>query len=336
MAANFIDYYEVLGVTHGATKAEIKAAYRKAARKFHPDLHPKAEKVQMEEKFKKICEAYEVLSDPEKREKYDQFGENWRTGQEQQTQQTPPNTGGQASYTWSNTDSDGFSDFFESLFGNARTGGYSRDFEQQRDMRGQDLESPIELTLEEAYRGGQKPFQFSIRSTCPACGGVGAVNKKICQSCGGTGNKTTVKTLDVKIPAGLMDGSIIRLKGQGGAGYGKGKPGDLLLTVKIRSHSRFTLKGNHLETKVKLSPQQAVLGCKISVPTIDGEAMITVPPMSHSGQKLRLRSKGWPRKDGTRGDQHVELYIDIPASLKQEERDLYQTLMKLEKGVNER
>lgn len=334
MAANFIDYYEVLGLKRSATKEEIKAAYRKAARKFHPDLHPKVDKQKMEEKFKKVNEAYEVLSDPEKREKYDLYGENWRTAQEQQAQQATPDTGGQESYSWSRADADGFSDFFESLFGNARASGYSGGFQQQSDMRGQDLESQIELTLEEAYRGGKKAFQFSIRSVCPACGGVGVVNKKICQNCGGTGNKTTAKTLDVKIPAGLMDGSVIRLNGQGGEGYGKGKKGDLLLTVKIRPHSYFTLKDNHLETKLKLKPEQAVLGGQIPVTTIDGEVMITIPPMSHSGHTLRLRSKGWPGKDGTRGDQHVELYIDIPASLSPDERKIYQNLMDIGKGVN--
>ncbi len=331
MATNFIDYYEVLGLSRSATKEEIKAAYRKAARKYHPDLHPKSEKAKMEEKFKQISEAYEVLYDPEKREKYDRFGENWRAGQEQQP---PTNAGGQNSYTWSSTDADGFSDFFESLFGRARAGEYYEGFEQHRDMRGQDLESQIDLTLEEAYHGGQKAFQFSIRSVCPACGGVGVVNRKTCQSCGGTGYKTTVRTIDLKIPAGLTDGSVIRLKGQGGEGYGKGKQGDLLLTVKILPHPYFTLNGNHLETKLKLKPEQAVLGCKIPVQTIDGEVMITVPPMSHSGHKLRLRSKGWPGKGRTRGDQHVELFIDIPASLGQEERKIYQNLMDIGREVH--
>ena len=331
MAATFIDYYETLGLSRTSTKDEIKAAYRKAARKYHPDLQPKNEKAAAEEKFKKINEAYEVLSDTEKREKYDRLGENWRSGQERQPS---PETNGQDNYTWGADNSSSFSDFFESLFGGARAGASKAGFGQQRSTRGQNLESEIELSLEEAYFGGKKTFQFSLKSICPSCGGTGAINQKTCPSCAGTGYKTTGKTLDVKIPAGLRDGIKIRLSGQGGEGSGGGEQGDLVLTVKILPNLIFTLKENHIETIAKIRPEQAVLGSKISVPTMDGEVIITVPPMSHNGQKLRLRSKGWPGKDGARGDQHVELLIDIPNSLSEEEQKIYQNLMALEKEVH--
>ena len=333
MSGAFIDYYETLGLARTATKDEIKAAYRKAARKHHPDLHPANEKADAEEKFKKINEAYEVLSDPEKREKYDRIGESRRNGQEWQP---APDMRGQEKNTWDGENDSSFSDFFESLFGGARTSGFSSGFRQQRSTRGQDLEAQIDLTMEEAYHGGQKAFQFSVKGICPTCGGTGAGNQNICRTCGGTGYKTTSKTLDVKIPVGLKNGSIIRLKGQGGEGSGDGKQGDLLLTVKVLPHPVFTLKGNNLETKIKIRPEQAVLGEQISVGTIDGDVLTNVPPMSHNGQKLRLRSKGWPGKDGTRGDQYVELCIDIPGSLTAQERNIYQSLMDFGKEVHKR
>jgi len=330
MTSTFIDYYETLGLNRTATKDEIKTAYRKAARKHHPDLHPQSEKAAAEEKFKKINEAYEVLNDSEKREKYDRLGESWESGQEWQP---APDWSGQNNNQWDTRNASSFSDFFESMFGDVKTGGFQGRGGQQRNTRGQNLESEIEVTLEEAYRGGQKAFQFSLKSICPTCGGTGAVNQKTCWSCGGTGYISTPKTLDIKIPVGIKDGSTIRLRGQGGEGSGGGKRGDLLLTVKVKSHFTFTLKGNHLETSKKIRPEQAVLGSQISVATIDGEVLTTVPPMSHNGQKLRLRSKGWPEKDGTRGDQYVELLIDIPASLNQEEKLIYQKLMDLGKEV---
>jgi len=336
MAAPFIDYYEILGLSRAATKDEIKAAYRKAARLNHPDLKAKTEKVEAEEKFKKINEAYEVLSDPEKREKYDRYGENFRNVQTRQpssdfNQQNQK----QDYYTWDQGEPDGFSDFFESLFGNAGTHSSGGGFRQQRSTRGQDVESQLQLTLEEAFFGGQKSIQYSRRSICQTCGGEGAVNQRACPSCGGTGYSTNVKLLDVKIPAGLKDENKIRLKGQGGEGSAEGKRGDLLLTVKILPHALFVLNGNNIETNLKIRPEQAVIGAQITVPSIDGEVMITVPPMSHNGQKLRLRSKGWLTKSGVRGDQTVEIRIDIPASLSPEEQKAYQTLMNLGKDSHE-
>ena len=331
MTAAFIDYYEVLGVKSNASKEEIKTAYRKAARKHHPDLHTKNEKAAAEEKFKKINEAYEVLSDDEKREKYDRFGENWRTAQQAQTYSDRE---GREDNTWSRSDADGFSDFFESIFGNTRgSGGFKGSFNQQRNIRGQNLESEIKLTIEEAYHGGQKELQFSLKGRCPICSGTGTVHQNICQNCGGTGLKTNTKALNVKIPSGIRDGSKLRLRGQGGEGIGGGERGDLVLIVKVVPSSIFKLEGNIIKTIAQIRPEQAVFGGRISVPTLDGEVMVTVPPMSHSGQKLRLRSKGWPKKDGTRGDQYVEIHIDIPHTLTQPEQELYQKLLDQRKEV---
>jgi curved DNA-binding protein len=333
MSATYKDYYEILGVDRKATETEIKTAYRKAARKHHPDLHVKSEKAAAEEKFKEINEAYAVLGDTEKRAQYDRLGENLQNGQEWQP---APDMGNFGSQSWHTTGADGFSDFFESLFGRSRSSGPGSGFGQTRNMRGQDLESEIELTLEEAYQGGQKSLQFSIRSICPTCGGTGSSNQIICQSCGGSGSKTTVKTLDVKIPAFVRNGSKIRLKGQGGEGSANGLAGDLLLTVKILPHACFTLNGTCLETTIKIRPEQAVLGSQVPAPTMDGEVMISIPPMTHNGQKLRLRSKGWQGKDGTRGDEYIQVVIDIPRTMNPEEKAIYERLTELKKEVHKR
>jgi curved DNA-binding protein len=334
MATTYKDYYEILGVSKKATEQEIKTAYRKAARKHHPDLHTKSEKPAAEEKFKEINEAYTVLSDPEKRAQYDHLGENMQTGQAWQSSQDTRRNDQQA---WGNAGAEqSFSDFFESLFGRANPGSPDRGFRQSRSSRGQDLESELELTLEEAYHGGQKSLQFSFQGVCPTCSGVGAINQKICQSCSGTGSKSIVKTLDVKIPPFIKEKSKIRLKGQGVAGTANGEPGDLLLTIKILPNTCYTLKGNTLETSIKINPEQAVLGCQVPVPTMDGEVTLTIPPMFHNGQKLRLRSKGWPEKDGTRGDEYVKIVIDIPHTLNTAEREIYQRLADLRNEVNKR
>lgn len=306
MGATYKDYYEILGVNRKASDAEIKTAYRKAARKHHPDLHAKSEKSAAEEKFKEINEAYAVLGDPEKRAQYDRLGENLHSGQEWQP---TPDMSGFGSSSWHSVDSDGFSDFFESLFGRARTGDLHGGFRQARNIRGEDLESELELTLEEAYHGGQKQLQLSVQS----------------------GSRTVTRTLDVKIPAFVRDKSKIRLKGQGGEGSASGMAGDLLLTVKILPNDKFALIGTCLETTIRIRPEQAVLGSQVPVPTIDGQVMITIPPMTHNGQKLRLRSKGWQGKDGIRGDLYVQVMIDIPRTMSPAEKEIYERLAELRK-----
>jgi len=320
------DYYETLGISGKATGQEIKNAYRKAARKYHPDLHNQSEKAAAEEKFKEINEAYTVLGDVEKRAQYDLLGENQKSGQ---GWQTSTDTGGYAHHTMQDAGADKFSDIFESLFGDAGFGGPQEGFRRARTVHGQDLESELALTLEEAYHGGQKTLQFSMRTNCPACNGTGMVNRKPCHSCGGTANKTINKILVVQIPSFVREGNKIRLKGQGGEDAEDGVQGDLLLTVRILTHVRFTLMKNNLETSVRINPEQAVLGCKIPMPTMDGEVIITIPPMAHNGQKLRLRSKGWADKAGNRGDMYVKMIIDIPRSLSPTQLELYHRLADL-------
>lgn len=305
MAAKYKDYYKILGVERNATDKEIKSAYRKLAREYHPDLHSDSSKKEAEEKFKEINEAYEVLSDKEKRTKYDTLGANWQHGQDWQPQ---PGMDGVHYYTWSDNGSggfgsSGFSDFFEALFGGGfhfdqNGSGFADTVRQNRSMRGHNLESELELSLEEAFHGGEKMVQLTSRDV----------------------------RLSVKIPAGIQEGSKIRLKDQGGEGFNSSNRGDLILKIKLKQHPVYTLKDDDLETQIKITPEQAVLGSKISVPTLDGEVFLTVPPMTHSGQKFRLRGKGWPKKDGTRGDEYIKIIIDIPNKLSQEETELYQKL----------
>lgn len=338
MSTTYKDYYELLGVTRNASEKDIKAAFRKLARKYHPDLQKtEPEKKQAEKKFIEINEAYEVLSDPEKRAKYDQLGTNYKHGQEWQP---PPDMDGFHYYKWSNGNPNmsdifgdsGFSDFFEILFGSTRRG--TGDFRQTRDVKGQDFESELQLSLEEAYHGGEKTIYLNSPEICSSCKGTGYFNNTICQYCAGTGTKTTAKTLFVKVPAGVKDGSRIRLKGQGGEGLAKGAKGDLYLKIKIASHPLFKLSENDIEIELKVRPEQALLGDRISTPTLDGHVMLNLPPQSHSGQKLRLRSKGWPKKDGSRGDQFVKILIDLPDSLLPEEKELYRSIAELRRGLS--
>jgi curved DNA-binding protein len=327
MAVPFQDYYEIMSVKRDATLKEIKSAYRKLARKWHPDLHSGDEKAVAEEKIKKINEAYEVLGDKEKREKYDRLGSNWQNGQDFEPS---PNAGAHF-----NSSSDfaqgGFSDFFETLFGGQGGATFTRGAGTRRPQRGEDYEYQIDLTLEDAYLGTQRSIQFSGGKACPECGGSGVRGRGFCSRCGGTGNIPEQKTLDVKIPAGVDEGNRIRLKGQGSEGVSGGERGDLFLKVHLLPHLIYTLKGSHLEADLALRPEQAVLGDKVFAPTLDGPVLVTVPPGSHAGMKLRLLGKGLPAGGG-RGNEFLRLVIDLPRDLSDEERNIYRQLKELRKG----
>jgi curved DNA-binding protein len=332
MAVKYQDYYEVLGVARDASAKDIKGAYRKLARQWHPDLHSGKKKEEAEENFKQINEAYEVLSNEEKRSKYDRLGKNWRNGDSF----TPPPDWGDGSFYYTTSDFNsgdlgGFSDFFASLFGSGRQGaaGPDRNSSSSRPMRGQDIESDLEVTLEEAYHGSTRSISISSSRVCSECQGRGIIHRGFCSRCGGTGSVPERKNLEVKIPSGVSEGSIIRLKNQGGEGYGGGSRGDLHLKVRFSPHPVFTVKGHDLESEITLRPDQAVIGDKISAAAIDGSVSVNIPPGSYSGRKMRLKGKGMPKKGGGRGDHYLLIKIDLPKDLTEDEKELYASLMAL-------
>ncbi len=303
MAVEYKDYYKLLGVSRGASKEEISKAYKKLARKYHPDLNP--DNKGAEAKFKDINEAYEVLKDDEKRRLYDQLGPNWQHGQNFQRPQGFENFqfnfggpgGGQR------FDASGFSDFFETLFGGAGRGaGFGPDpfggF-SQRSRRGRDVEATLALTLEEAYTGGKKNLTL--------------------QSPEGP------KNLAVNIPAGVREGARIRLARQGQPAQSGGEPGDLYLRVELSRHNKFGLDGNNVIYTLNLAPWEAVLGVKARIPTLDGAVDLTIPPGQSSGKKLRLRGKGMGGGQD-KGDQFVVINIVVPEFSSPKELELWKKL----------
>jgi DnaJ-class molecular chaperone len=326
MAVKFRDYYEVLGVSKTATEDEIKKAYRKLARKLHPDVNPGDNSA--EEKFKELNEAYEVLSDPEKRKRYDQLGKNWKAGADF----TPPPGWENASVEYGDFGDgfgrsggpSGFSDFFESMFGGRRGTRAGAGFA----MRGQDVEAEISLTLEEAHRGGSRKITLQATETCPDCGGSGSKDGKPCPTCRGAGAIRRPKSLDVTIPAGVRDGSVIRLAGQGEPGTNGAKAGDLFLRVRIEPHRLFSVVGeDDVQIELPVAPWEAALGARVSVPTLEGSVDMTIPAGAQGGQRLRLRGQGLSRRGGGRGDQYVKLKIVIPSKLTSKEKELFEKLL---------
>ncbi|MEP6484739.1 MAG: DnaJ C-terminal domain-containing protein [Rudaea sp.] len=286
----FKDYYDILGVKPDATDAEIKSAYRKLARKFHPDVSKEAG---AEEKFKSINEAYEALKDPAKRRAYDQLKQSgYRPGDEFQP---PPHFGDGADFDFSNLRGDGeFSDFFESLFGR----GGARGGRQAGPRRGRDAQARIDISLATAYSGGRE--RISLRD--------------------GSGDRT----LEVKIPAGILPRQQIRLAGQGSPGAGGGPGGDLLLEVGIQRDSRFTLEGRDILLTLAIAPWEAALGATIEVPTLGGEVELKIPAGSDSGKRMRLRGRGMPGR--TPGDQIITLEIHAPPAITDAQRKLYEDM----------
>jgi curved DNA-binding protein len=317
MAVQFRDYYETLGVAKTATEDEIRSAFRKLARKYHPDVAK--DKKTAEEKFKQINEAYEVLSDPEKRRKYDQLGEHWN--QPGGFQPPPQWSGGQpgGGFHWGSGENGGvefefggtgFSDFFEAFFGGGRGRSAFGGFGQRGAAmeRGSDVEADIMVTLEEALHGSTR--QVSLRRA---------------------GSKKT-ETYQVKIPRGVHEGQRIRLAGQGEAGERGGKSGDLFLRVRLARHPDFSVEGSDLLHEVKIAPWQAVLGDKLMVPTLEGNARLKLPPGTQGGQRFRLRERGLPGVSGQRGDLYVVVQIALPKKLTEREREIWEQLARLHGG----
>src|SRR5438094_6749324 len=317
MPVQFRDYYETLGVPKTATEDEIRTAFRKLARKHHPDVAK--DKKAAEEKFKEINEAYEVLSDPEKRKKYDQLGAGWN---QPGGFQPPPGWeaqqpgGGFQQWQWGGGENGGvefefggtgFSDFFEAFFGGGRGRSAFGGFGQRGTMaeRGSDVEADIMVTLEEALHGSTR--QVSLRRA---------------------GSKKT-ETYQVKIPRGVREGQRIRLAGQGEAGERGGKSGDLFLRVRLARHPDFSVEGSDLVHEVKIAPWQATLGDQLIVPTLEGSARLKLPPGRQGGQRFRLRGRGLPGVSGQRGDLYVVAQISVPKKLSEREREIWEQLAQL-------
>jgi curved DNA-binding protein len=326
MAVKFQDYYEVLGVSRTATEADIKKAYRKLARKYHPDVNPDDKTA--EEKFKDVREAYDVLSDSEKRQRYDQLGANWKSGADFTP---PPNwEGGRVNaddlhdlFGAERSGGGGFSDFFSTLFGARRGTRAGAGFA----MRGQDVEAAIELGLEEAHHGATRTISLHTTAMCPTCNGSGVQDKQPCATCRGAGVVTRPKTLDVTIPAGVRHGSVIRLAGQGEPGIGDAPAGDLLLHVQLRPHPLFhVLDEGDVEIELPVAPWEAALGATVRVPTLEGSVDMTVPAGAQGGQRLRLRGQGVQRRSSGRSDQYVRLKLVNPPTLTESECALFAQL----------
>jgi curved DNA-binding protein len=338
MAVKFKDYYEVLGVPRSASADDIKKAFRKLAREYHPDVAKT--KKGAEEKFKEINEAYEVLSDPEKRKKYDELGPNWKQGADFRP---PPGwqggfrpgggfprgqPGDGVEFEFGGTT--GFSDFFEQLFGSRARGGspFGRrgGFEEEVAERGADVEGDLMVTLEEAMRGSVRSVQLRRAVTCENCGGTGEKNGRVCPVCGGSGQTFKTETYQVKIPPGVMAGQRLRVAGRGEAGMHGGAAGDLFLRVHLARHPDFEVDEHNLIYEAEVAPWEAVLGANISVPTLDGKVNIKVPPGTQNGQKLRVRGRGLPQKNGPAGDLIVVIRIEVPEKISEQERKLWTQL----------
>lgn len=322
MAVSYKDYYKLLGVERAASAEEVSKAYKKLARKYHPDLNPGDK--QAEEKFKEINEAYEVLKDPEKRKLYDQLGPNWQHGQ--QFQGEPGFENVHFTFNGKNFDGSGFSDFFETLFGGGgqyggaqfggpfggqmggQGGGRGANFGpdpfggfSSRQRRGRDVEAELALSLEEVLRGGPR----SVSINMPAGS----------------------KTLEVNVPAGIREGAKLRLAGQGDPAPG-GTPGDLFLRVRYLPHHVFKVDGDNLQCDLALAPWEATLGARVEVPTLEGSVEMQIPAGSSSGRKFRLRGKGLGAGD-KRGDLLARIMIRVPAEITDEERDLWSKLAEI-------
>lgn len=302
---DFIDYYKVLGLAKNASQNDIKKAYRKLARKYHPDVNPNNKEAEL--KFKQVNEANEVLSHPENRKKYDQYGKDWKHADEfekakQQQRSAPGGSwgGGGTHFTYQHSGDafgeDDFSDFFESLFGGGRRSN------QRRSFKGQDFKAEVSITLEEAFTDHKRTLHVNG------------------------------KKLRITVPAGIKDGQTIKLAGHGGSGANGGSAGDLYITFHFEPHPRFSRKGNDLLMELDIDLYTSILGGKIKVPTLSGPVQVTIKPETPNGNKIRLKGKGYPvYKKKQFGDLYVTLHIQLPKKLTAKEKELFKQLQALRK-----
>lgn len=361
------DFYETLGVSRNASAEEIKRAYRALARKHHPDVAE--DKAQAEHRFKEINEAYEVLSDPRKREQYDRFGSTSAAGAQ----------GGFGDFGFGNFGSSGFGDIFDMFFGE-RMGAQQTQARRSGPARGSDLRYDLEITLEEAFRGTTREIQFNhlaqcqtcngsgaapgslivpcdrcqgsgvmrtvrqtplgqfvTQSACTTCGGEGQIIQRPCESCHGRGRREVERKLSVKVPPGVDEGSRIRINGNGEAGIRGGPAGDLFVYLSITPHALFKRDGLDVYVDVPISFPQAALGAQVQAPTLEGPLAMSVPPGTQSGTTLRLRGKGMPSVRGTqRGDHYVTVHVAVPGKVSKRQRELLEEYARISGQDDER
>ena len=343
------DYYKILGVSKGAVTDEIKAAYRKLARKYHPDVNPGDKEA--ERKFKEINEAQAVLTDPEKRRKYDQLGSDWEHIARDQEYARQYYGQARTSPGWEEIRFGGgdFSDFFTTFFGGedilSALGGLGggRFRTHTTAQAGANIEQNMEITLEEAFRGTNRLLQLQVNEPCPTCRGSGMINRtsgggrqriitsaEPCPTCSGNGVVSRIKRIEVKIPKGVTEGSRIRLASQGGAGVGGGASGDLYLVIKLLPHQRFEVSDYDLKCELPVLDYEAVLGTSVDLTTLEGSVSLKIPAGTQSGAVLRLRGQGLPRTNNqSRGDLLVKVKVVIPENLSAREKQLYEELKQL-------
>ncbi|MCZ6832265.1 MAG: DnaJ domain-containing protein [Acidobacteria bacterium] len=303
--------YELLGVKRDASPQAIRKAYKGLARKYHPDVNP--DDKASEDRFKGITEAYGILSDPEKRRAYDQFGAAGR---------------GQGPVGWNPSDfaagatfQGNLGDLFSQIFGrNAPTA------RRERPLRGADVEAVMHIGFMDAIRGLKTPVRIQRQGACAACGAEGS---RSCRVCGGSGLQNRSQTIEVRIPAGVSDGTRLRIASQGHAGARGGHSGDLRVSVRVGPHPVFTRQGDNILCTVPVTISEAAMGARIQVPTVDGTAVLNVPPGTQGGQQLRLKGKGAPSRRGGRGDQLVEIRVLTPDAGDENVRHLLQELANL-------
>ena len=324
------DYYNVLGVKRDASDKDIRSAYRRLARQHHPDVNPGDKAA--ERRFKEMNDAYEMLSDPEKRRKYDKYGDRW-----QYADQLEAARGQSAGQFWGGATGragepsggafDGNGDFgaiFDTIFRGARA--------RRGRARGHDIEQPIQITLEEAYRGASRTLSLQGSGPCATCGGSGRIAGVACHVCNGTGVETRTRRLEVKVPPGVQTGSRVRITGEGGPGAGGGPNGDLYLIVAVLPRERYERKGDDLYVDVPVPVADAALGGEVTVPTLAGKQVaLTIPAGSQNGKSFRLSGLGMPKLSGRgSGALYARVRLQLPETLGDEERKLFERLRQLQ------
>jgi molecular chaperone DnaJ len=325
------NYYDILGVRKDATDKDIKQAYRRLARKYHPDVNPGNKSA--EATFKEINSAYEIIADADKRKKYDKYGDKWQYADQldqqaqQQSQYQQYSTGDGTSYSFGEDTGGGMDGLFEELFGGGRGRGSSR---RAQSRRGEDLESNVEVTLEEAYSGTSRTISLQKQEPCQACRGTGRIQNVACSVCRGAGVVAGMSRIEVKIPAGVTTGSRVRISGKGQPGYNNAASGDLYLNITVSPHPTFERQGDDLSTMIAVPLMVAVLGGEVQVPTLKGKLALKIPAETQNGKVFRLAGQGMPGLGkAAKGDLLAKVNVILPSKLTEKEKELFRQLNQL-------